>query len=171
MCANAQVANIDSAKVIIEKLVNSKFSSAVIETEVNRLHKDADQNTMSILLDIDSVKLSNTFEKTDIAFSAIKHHLFALNGRLLSISKTEIYDNCSGDKNPDKEFRVEVILTDLTSFKYFGSELVPCQYQISLIAAPVNGKWIYRTIWIASKQLSGAEIFNLKGQAYHGSRR
>ena len=47
--ANAQVANIDSATAIIHRLVNSKFSASTIETEVNRLHKDADQNSMSIL--------------------------------------------------------------------------------------------------------------------------
>jgi len=104
--ANAQVADIDSAKAIITRLVNSKFSSAVIETEVNRLGIDADPTSMAIIFDnnlfentetqiynMNSIGrgfVMNSVEKTNIAFHKFKRYLFALNGKSLTISKTEI---------------------------------------------------------------------------------
>jgi hypothetical protein len=170
--ANAQVADIDSAKAIITRLVNSKFSSAVIETEVNRLGKDADPTSMAIIFDNnlfentdtqiynrDSIGrgfVMNSVEKTNIAFHEFKRYLLALNGKSLTISTTEIYDNRRGDKNPDRQFHITFIINDLIDFKYFGDKLVPCQFQISLLAAPLQGKWVYRTLVVASKQLPGA---------------
>ena len=138
----ANEANIDSTKAIINRLVEAKFNQLVISSELSKIDKTSDP---------DSMYVQGWFNHNSALIEFNKLLTDRLSGKRLAIDTFKIYN---GPQMGDDQFWVMVELIDLDNFKK-GDTANPYlnnRYFLDFLAAPINGVWVYRTLRVTTEQ-------------------